>query len=90
MASSVIPQDLKVPTPNNTHCSRNACYHPLRHQGGPSYEGPPVFHSQSEHPQTRARGLSLESGQKAPPLGGQMPVESPAHKLLMVTTESKC
>ena len=47
-ALSVIPPDLEVPTPDNTHSSRNTYYHPLRHQGGPSYERPPVFNSQSE------------------------------------------
>jgi len=41
------------------------------------------------HPRAKPRGLSLESGQQAPPLGGQMTVEGPQHKVLMVTKENK-
>ena len=48
MALPVLPPDLEVPPPDNSHCSCNACYHPLQHQGGRSYEGHPVFDSQSD------------------------------------------
>jgi len=48
MALSALLPDVEVPMPDHTHCNCNAWYNPLQHQGGPSYEGPPVFHSQSE------------------------------------------
>ena len=41
------------------------------------------------HPRARSRGQSIESAQQAPPLGGQVPVESHEHKVQMVTKESK-
>jgi len=37
------------------------------------------------HPRARTRGQSLESAQWASPLGGQVTVESPEHKVRMVT-----
>jgi len=39
IALSVLPQDLKLTTPDNTHCSRNICYRALPQQEGSSYEG---------------------------------------------------
>jgi len=45
IAFSVLPPDLEVPTPDFTHCSRNACYHPPTSifflVVCPSYKGPP-------------------------------------------------
>jgi len=41
------------------------------------------------HLQTRPRGLSLESVQRAPREGGQVVLERPAHKLLKVAKKSK-
>ena len=41
------------------------------------------------HPQTRPRGLSLESAQRTTPEGRQVAVERPADNLVMVSKESK-